>query len=97
MKKIPYVITAIALCLLLTPLFIFVVDERESAVVLRFGKPIHVYTEPGLHFKTPFADAVNASTSISSFGVIPMTNCYLTSRHGTTRRRADPVGHLASQ
>lgn len=48
--------------LLLYPLgraVLFVVNERELAVVLRFGEPVAQYTEPGLFFKTPFIDEVH--------------------------------------
>lgn len=47
--------------LLLVPLgrgFLFTVDEREMAVVLRFGKPVVTHAEPGLKFKIPFIDEV---------------------------------------
>lgn len=37
---------------------LFVVNERELAVVLRFGEPVASYTEPGLHLKTPLVDEV---------------------------------------
>jgi modulator of FtsH protease HflC len=33
----------------------FVVNEREQAIVLRFGEIIDVKKEPGLYFKAPFA------------------------------------------
>ena len=33
---------------------IFVVDEREQAIVLRFGEIVRVESEPGLNFKLPF-------------------------------------------
>ena len=36
----------------------FVVDERQQAVVLQFGKPVREITEPGLYFKTPFIQEV---------------------------------------
>ena len=36
---------------------LFVVNEREQAVVLRFGQIQRVVTEPGLYFKMPFAFA----------------------------------------
>jgi membrane protease subunit HflC len=36
----------------------FVVNERELAVVLRFGEPVAHYNEPGLFFKMPFVDEV---------------------------------------
>jgi regulator of protease activity HflC (stomatin/prohibitin superfamily) len=33
---------------------IFVVNEREQAIVVRFGEIQDVKTEPGLYFKLPF-------------------------------------------
>ncbi len=35
----------------------FVVDEREQAIVLRFGEIVRVENDPGLNFKLPFAFA----------------------------------------
>lgn len=37
---------------------VFIVDEREQALVLRFGRVVNVQTDPGLSFKTPFIDQV---------------------------------------
>ena len=37
---------------------IYTVDERERAVVVRFGQVIRYDDQPGLHIKTPFLDAV---------------------------------------
>ena len=34
---------------------LFVVNEREQAIVLRFGEVVDVKSEPGLYFKLPFA------------------------------------------
>ncbi len=34
---------------------VFVVNEREQAIVLRFGEIVDVKTEPGIYFKAPFA------------------------------------------
>ncbi|MDQ6433527.1 protease modulator HflC [Mesorhizobium sp. LHD-90] len=34
---------------------IFVVNERQQAIVLRFGEIVDVKTEPGIYFKAPFA------------------------------------------
>jgi modulator of FtsH protease HflC len=39
---------------------VFTVDQTEQALVLRFGKPVDVVTDPGLHFKAPFIDTVIA-------------------------------------
>lgn len=41
---------------------LFVVDQTESAIVLRFGKPIPdrgvIQNDPGLHWKAPFIESV---------------------------------------
>lgn len=34
---------------------LFVVNEREQAIVLRFGEVVEVKSEPGIYFKLPFA------------------------------------------
>jgi modulator of FtsH protease HflC len=39
---------------------IFTVQQTEQALVVRFGAPVNVATEPGLHFKAPFTDTVIA-------------------------------------
>ncbi|MFY0522050.1 protease modulator HflC [Archangium gephyra] len=39
---------------------LYTLDENEQAVITRFGQPRgNAVTEPGLHFKAPFADTVN--------------------------------------
>ena len=52
MKKILTGIGAILFLLGLTS--IFIVDEIEQVVVLQFGKPVRIITEPGLRMKAPF-------------------------------------------
>jgi len=52
MKKILTAIGVILVFLGLTS--IFIVDETEQVVVLQFGKPVRIITEPGLHMKVPF-------------------------------------------
>jgi membrane protease subunit HflC len=37
---------------------LFTVQQTEQALVVRFGKPVNVATEPGLYFKAPFIDTV---------------------------------------
>jgi modulator of FtsH protease HflC len=49
-------IAVVALVALLSA--IFVVDEREKALVLRFGQIKQVRTEPGIGFKVPLLDEV---------------------------------------
>lgn len=51
------IIGLLALALLSSTLY--VVDQRERAVVLRFGRLIEADVKPGLHLKLPFADKVS--------------------------------------
>lgn len=44
--------------LFLAPSFVYIVNEREFAVVLRFGRPVAERLEPGLYFKTPLVEEV---------------------------------------
>lgn len=44
--------------LVLASMSVFVVDEREYAIKLRFGEIVRMDFEPGLHFKTPFVNTV---------------------------------------
>ncbi|MFN3527438.1 MAG: SPFH domain-containing protein, partial [Paracoccus sp. (in: a-proteobacteria)] len=37
---------------------IYIVDEREKALVLRLGRVVDVQEAPGLNFKLPFVDNV---------------------------------------
>ncbi|KWV61029.1 protease modulator HflC [Bradyrhizobium macuxiense] len=37
---------------------VFTVQQTEQALVVRFGKPVDVVTQPGLNFKVPFTDSV---------------------------------------
>jgi membrane protease subunit HflC len=37
---------------------LFTVQQTEQALVVRFGKPVDIATDPGLHFKAPFIDTV---------------------------------------
>ncbi len=36
----------------------YIVHQNEQALVLRFGEPLRVQTDPGLYFKAPFIDTV---------------------------------------
>jgi len=46
-------LAVVALVLLIIATCTFVVDQREHALVLAFGKPKDAIAEPGLHFKLP--------------------------------------------
>ena len=55
MSRLPIILFAIAVIGLLAYNSIFVVNEREQAIVVRFGEIQDVKTQPGLYFKLPFA------------------------------------------
>jgi len=48
----------LAVAVLLGLSSLFIVDEREKALVLRFGRVVQVQETPGLAFKAPFVDEV---------------------------------------
>ena len=56
-NRIPIIAFVLGLILVLIYASVFVVNEREQAIVLRFGEIQDVKTEPGLYFKAPFAFA----------------------------------------
>jgi len=67
-----FLIVVIAVLLLAVPLgrsIMFTVNERELAVVLRFGEPIVDYTEPGLKFKMPLIDEVRRLPKTHQFWI----------------------------
>jgi membrane protease subunit HflC len=37
---------------------LFALQQTEQALVVRFGRPVDIVTEPGLHVKVPFTDTV---------------------------------------
>ena len=67
MKNVVYILALLAIVLICLPLFVFIVDEREMAVVLRFGAPKHAYTEPGMYFKVPVADSIQRIAKVKQF------------------------------
>ncbi|ACM26980.1 protease modulator HflC [Agrobacterium sp. SHOUNA12C] len=54
-SRLPTILIALAVLLLIVYSSVFVVNAREQAIVLRFGQIREVKTEPGLYFKLPFA------------------------------------------
>ncbi|MDN2566153.1 protease modulator HflC [Aquibium sp. A9E412] len=53
-NRLPIIVIAVAVLLFLGFSSIFVVNERQQAIVLRFGEIVDVKQEPGLYFKLPF-------------------------------------------
>lgn len=53
-NRLPVIGVILAVILFLVYSSVFVVNEREQAIVLRFGEIVDVKTEPGIYFKAPF-------------------------------------------
>jgi membrane protease subunit HflC len=53
-NRLPVIAVVAAILLFLGYSSIFVVNEREQAIVLRFGEIVKVEDEPGIYFKLPF-------------------------------------------
>ncbi len=54
-NRLPVIGVLAAIIIALLYASIFVVNERQQAIVLRFGEIVNVESEPGLYFKLPFA------------------------------------------
>jgi modulator of FtsH protease HflC len=53
-NRLPVIGIIAAVILFLIYSAVFVVNEREQAIVLRFGEIVDVKTQPGIYFKAPF-------------------------------------------
>jgi membrane protease subunit HflC len=58
MRKITYLVPVVVLAVVSVLSSIFIVDEREKALVLQFGRVVAVKEEPGLAFKIPLIQEV---------------------------------------
>ena len=58
MRKMGFLLPVVVVAVVAVLSAIFVVDEREKALVLRFGQIKQVVIEPGLNFKVPLLDEV---------------------------------------
>ncbi|MEN3149351.1 protease modulator HflC [Neorhizobium sp. IRAMC:178] len=54
-NRLPAILIGLAVLLVLIYSSVFVVNEREQAIVVRFGEIQDVKREPGIYFKLPFA------------------------------------------
>jgi len=57
----------IVAALLLIPSLFYVVDQRQMAVVLQFGRPVVEHTEPGIYLKVPLIQNVRKIPSTKQF------------------------------
>lgn len=53
-NKLPVIGVIVAVILFLAYSSVFVVNERQQAIVLRFGEIVDVKSDPGIYFKAPF-------------------------------------------
>ena len=58
MRRISYLIPALVVILILALSSVFIVDERNKALVLQFGRVVAIKEDPGLSFKVPFIQNV---------------------------------------
>lgn len=58
MRKSAFLLPALVVLLVTAVSSVFIVDEREKALVLQFGQIIKVKEDPGLAFKVPFIQEV---------------------------------------
>ena len=58
MRRISYLIPALVVILVLALSSVFIVDERNKALVLQFGRVVAIKEDPGLSFKLPFIQNV---------------------------------------
>ncbi|MEM9124359.1 MAG: SPFH domain-containing protein, partial [Pseudomonadota bacterium] len=73
MRKSPIILILAIALVLLGLSSVFIVDERERALVLRFGRVVNVKEDPGLAFKLPiFDEVVRYDDRILSIDVQPL-------------------------
>ena len=58
MRKVTYLLPVLVIVAVTALSSIFIVDEREKALVLQFGRVVDVKEEPGLSFKIPLIQEV---------------------------------------
>ena len=56
--SIGIVLIAVVVLLIIMSLSLFIVDQRQNAIVFRFGEIVSVKKEPGLAVKMPLIDNV---------------------------------------
>ena len=58
MNKLIAVLFTLLVLAVLSSFFLFTIDEKETAVKLRFGEVVQAGYEPGLHFKLPIVNNI---------------------------------------
>lgn len=73
MRKTTYLLPVVVIAVVVALSSVFIVDEREKALVLQFGRVVAVKEEPGLSFKLPLIqDVVRYDDRILSRDVDPL-------------------------
>ncbi|MDD9740372.1 protease modulator HflC [Marinovum sp. SP66] len=73
MRRTTYLLPVAVVALMVALSAVFIVDEREKALVLQFGRVVAVKEEPGLNFKLPLIqDVVRYDDRILSRDVDPL-------------------------
>ena len=73
MRKSTFILPVVFIAIIGVLSSIFIVDERERALVLRFGRVVDVKEDPGLAFKLPiFDEVVRYDDRILSIDVQPL-------------------------
>lgn len=58
MRKTTFILPILVILIAAVLSSIFIVDEREKALVLRFGRVVAIKEDPGIGFRVPFVDQV---------------------------------------
>lgn len=58
MKHLGALMVGVVAVLILAALSMYVVDQRQNAIVFRLGEAVEIRTEPGLYFKLPIVENV---------------------------------------
>ena len=95
MRKTTFILPVLVLAVVAMLSAIFIVDEREKALVLQFGRVVAVKEEPGLAFKIPLIqEVVTYDDRILSREVGPLEITPLDDRRDLVTLDAT-VAHLA--
>ena len=57
-RNLGAILTGVILLLVIASLSLYIVDQRQSVIVLRLGEVVSVKDKPGLYFKVPLVDRV---------------------------------------
>ncbi len=57
-RNLGALVTGLLVLLLIASMTMFVVDQRQNAIVFRLGEVVAIKTDPGLYFKMPLVDNV---------------------------------------